>query len=74
LLAMYQSYCLVKAVQEPVGARLDAPVPLAMWNRIVLGVWSLTISGLPPTPPDIDVLDGRELGPSDVLGRPHHPL
>ena len=28
----------------------------------------------PTTPLDIDVLDGRELGPSDVLGCPHHPL
>ena len=26
------------------------------------------------TPPGIEVLDGRELSPSDVLGRPHYPL
>ena len=31
LLAIYQSYCLgIEAVQEPVGVRLDAPVPLAV--------------------------------------------
>ena len=30
--------------------------------------------GLPLTPPGIEVLDGRELGPSDVLGCTHHPL
>ena len=31
LLALYQCYCLgIEAVQEPVGARLDAPVPLAL--------------------------------------------
>ena len=28
----------------------------------------------PLTPPDIEVLDGRELSPSGVLGCPHHPL
>ena len=34
LLAIYQSYCLViEAVQEPVGVRLDAPVPLAMQQQ-----------------------------------------
>ena len=26
------------------------------------------------TPPSIEVLDGRTLGPSDVLGRTHYPL
>ena len=26
------------------------------------------------TPPGIEVLDGRKLGPSDVLGRTHPPL
>ena len=30
--------------------------------------------GLPLTPPGIEVLDGRKLGPSDVLGRTHYPL
>jgi hypothetical protein len=29
---------------------------------------------LPLTPPGIEVLDGRKLGPSDVLGRTHYPL
>jgi hypothetical protein len=29
---------------------------------------------LPLTPPGIEVLDGRELGPSDVLGRSKYPL
>ena len=28
--------------------------------------------GLPLTPPGIEVMDGRELGPRDVLGRTHH--
>ena len=27
--------------------------------------------GLPLTPPGIEVLDGRKLGPRDVLGRTH---
>jgi hypothetical protein len=26
------------------------------------------------TPPDLEVMDGRELGPSDVLGCPHNPV
>lgn len=30
--------------------------------------------GLPLTPPGIEVLDGRKLGPSNVLGRTHYPL
>jgi hypothetical protein len=30
--------------------------------------------GLPLTPPGIEVLDGRKLGPSDVLGHSHYPL
>jgi hypothetical protein len=30
--------------------------------------------GLPLTPPGIEVRDNWELGPSDVLGRTHHPL
>ena len=30
--------------------------------------------GLPLTQPDIEVLYGRELDPSDVLGCLHHPL
>ena len=30
--------------------------------------------GLPTTLPDINVLDARELCPSEVLGCPHHPL
>jgi hypothetical protein len=31
LLTIYKSYCLgIEAVQEPVGPRLDAPVPLAV--------------------------------------------
>ena len=31
-------------------------------------------SVLPLTPPGVEVLDGRQLCPSDVLGRPHYPL
>ena len=30
--------------------------------------------GLPLTPPGIEILDGRKLGPGDVLGRTHYPL
>ena len=30
--------------------------------------------GLPLTPSLMEVLDGRELSPSDVLGCTHHPL
>ena len=30
--------------------------------------------GLPLTPPGVEVLDGRQLSPSDVLGRTHYPL
>jgi hypothetical protein len=29
---------------------------------------------LPFTLPDIEVLDGKELGPRDLLGCPHHSL
>ena len=31
-------------------------------------------AGLPQAPFQVDVLDGWEHGPSDVLGRLHHPL
>ena len=62
---------MIEAVQEPVGARLDPPVPLAVRKqREVLN----NFPGLPTTLPDIEVLDGWELGPSDVLGCLHHPL
>jgi hypothetical protein len=40
---------------------------------MVYGVFN-DFPGLPSTLPDIEVVDGRELGPSDVLGCPHHPL
>ena len=30
--------------------------------------------GFPLTPPSIEVLDGRELDSSDVLGHTHYPL
>ena len=39
----------------------------------VAGVFEKML-GLPLTPPGIEVLDGREHGASDVLGRPHYPL
>ena len=39
----------------------------------VAGV-SDNFSGLPLTQPGIEVLDGRRLGPSDVLGRMHYPM
>ena len=80
LLAIYQSYCLgIEAVQERVGVRLDAPVPLAMRRQRklstarVVGVFD-DFPGLLFRPPHIEVLDGKELGPSDVLGCPHNPL
>jgi hypothetical protein len=69
-----------RALQEPVGVRLDALVPLAV-RRTERTVYNLgwlesnDFPGLSFTPPDVEVLDGRELGPSDVvLGCPHHPL
>ena len=67
----------IEAVQEPVGVRLDAPVSLAMQKQRkqsmvwVVGVFN-SFLGLPFTPPDTEGLDGRELGPSDVLDRLHH--
>ena len=34
LLAIYQLYCFgIEAVKEPVGARLDAPLPLAVQKQ-----------------------------------------
>ena len=38
----------------------------------VAGVFD-NFMGLPLKPPSIEVLDGRKLGPSDVLGLMHHP-
>jgi hypothetical protein len=63
----------IEAVQEPVGVSLDVPVLLSMRKQreqsmaCVVGVYT-NFPGLPFTPPDIEVLDGSELGPSDVLG------
>ena len=77
-MAIYQSYGLrVEALSEPVGLRADAPESCAGRGQReqsmawVAGVFG-NFSGL--TPPDIEVLNGRELGPSDVLGCPRHPL
>ena len=39
----------------------------------VAGVFD-NFQGLPLTPPGIEVLDGRKLCPSDVLGRSHYLL
>ena len=39
----------------------------------VAGVFD-NLQGLLLTPPGIEVLDGRKLGPSDVLGRSHYPM
>ena len=39
----------------------------------VAGVFD-NFSGLPLTPPGVEVLDGSQLCPSDVLGRTHYPL
>ena len=64
-------------IEELVGVSLDVPVPLAVESREnslwVVGVFN-DFPGIPFTPPDIEVLDCRELGPSDVLGCPQHPL
>ena len=57
----------VEAVQDPVGSRLDALVPLA--NSLWLG-WLESLKKIC----GIEVLDGRELGTSDVLGPSHQPL
>ena len=74
------SYVLgVEAVKEPFGPRLGAPVSLAVrLQRKQSMTWVTGVSdnfmGFPLTPPIIQVLDGRTLGPSDVLGRMHYPL
>ena len=39
----------------------------------VAGVFD-KFQGLPLTPPGVEVLDGRQLCPSDVLGHTHYPL
>ena len=39
----------------------------------VAGVFD-NFKSLPLTPPGIEVLNGRELGHNDVLGRTHYPL
>jgi hypothetical protein len=58
----------IEAIQEPVGVRLDAPVPLSVQMHReqsmawVAGVFNY-FTGLPFTPPDIEFLDGRELSP-----------
>ena len=48
----------------------------AVAERIVydLGGWSILQFFLPLTLPDTEILDGRELGTSDVLGHMHYPL
>jgi hypothetical protein len=43
------------------------------WVAWVVGLFD-NFWGLPLTPPDIEVLDGRELGTDDVLGCPYHTL
>ena len=39
----------------------------------VAGVFD-NFQGLPLIPPGLEVLDGRQLCPNDVLGRTHYPL
>ena len=61
----------MKAVQEPVGVRNYSLVLLTMWmEREQSMAWVAEafndFPGLPFTPSDIEVLCGRELGPSDV--------
>jgi hypothetical protein len=69
----------IEAVQEPVGVRLDAPVPVAMRKQkeqsmaLVVGVFN-DFPDFPFTPLDLEVIDGRKLGPRRVLGCPHHLL
>ena len=58
----------IEAVQEPVGVRLDAPVAVVVRKQREKSVTWVAggfndFPGLPFTPPDIDVLDVRELGP-----------
>ena len=75
-LAVHESYGLVvEAVKKPFVPRLGDPVPLAVRQQReqpmtrVDGVF-VNFQGLPLTPPGIEVLDGRKLGPSDVfIGR-----
>ena len=74
MLDIQQSYGLeVEAVQGPVGSRLGASVQLAVWEQReqsmswMAGVFN-NFPGLPFTLPDIEVLEGRDLGPCDVLG------
>ena len=63
----------------PVGVNVVAPVALAVRKQRkqsmawVAGVFN-DFPGLLFTPPDIEVLDGTELVPSDLLDFPHHPL
>ena len=69
----------VEAVQGPVGSRLASLVPLDVWQQReetmnwVAGVLDI-FQGIPLTLPGIEVLDDRQLGPSDVLGRTHYTL
>ena len=59
--------------------RLGTPVPLAMRQQReqsmtgVAGVFD-NFQSLRLTPPGVEVLDGRQLSPSDVLGHTHYPL
>ena len=79
-IAIQESYGLgVEAVEKPFGPRLGDPVPLAVrlqreqsmtrvagvFDKFRAILWHL---------PNIEVLDGRKIGPSDVLGRMHYPL
>lgn len=60
----YQSNGLgMEAVHESVGVRFDAPVRLAVWKQ---REQSMALVVVPFTPPDIEVLGVRELGPSDA--------
>jgi hypothetical protein len=69
----------VEAVKKPFGPRLGAPVPrAAQQQREQSMTWVTVVFDhflvLPLTLPNKQLLDGRKIGPSDVLGCTHYPL
>ena len=78
-LAVQESYGLGVEAVKPFRPRLGALVPLAMRKQReqsmtrVSGVFG-NFYGFPLTPPGIEFLDVRKLGPGNVLGHMHYPL